>query len=130
MIYLKRTRNHPSQTIGHLTAIVQGKPSLFLHTLELPDLNNERRISRIPEGTYDIVKHVSPRFGQCLWLQNIPGRSEILIHAGNTPRDTSGCILVGFALDGIEGRERLLASRAALKALLETVPNEFKIVIE
>jgi len=66
------------------------------YTLELPDCKNKRNISRIPSGRYktrEELKH--SKFSYCLRLDNVPGRTGILIHAGNEPKDTKGCILPG-----------------------------------
>ena len=50
----------------------------------------------IAPGTYSIDFHYSSKFGKyMLTLCGVSGRSGILIHSGNTPKDTSGCILVG-----------------------------------
>lgn len=50
----------------------------------------------IAPGTYSIDFHYSPKFGKyMLTLCGVCGRSGILIHSGNTSKDTSGCILVG-----------------------------------
>jgi hypothetical protein len=56
-------------------------------------------MTAIPCGNYEGVFHTSPKFGECIWLQNVPWFSEILIHAGNTAKDTKGCILVGISSD-------------------------------
>ena len=51
----------------------------------------------IAPGTYRVQMYLSPRFKTRLpLLQNVPGRSGILIHAGNTVKNTQGCILVGM----------------------------------
>lgn len=50
----------------------------------------------IAPGIYSIDLHYSPKFGKyMLTLCGVRGRSGILIHSGNTPKDTVGCILVG-----------------------------------
>ena len=50
----------------------------------------------IPAGTYKITLEMSPRFKRKLpMLHDVPYFSGILIHRGNTAKDTHGCILVG-----------------------------------
>jgi len=49
----------------------------------------------IPEGTYELVLTMSPKFGVVLpLLENVPGRSGIRIHTGTKPEHSKGCILV------------------------------------
>lgn len=50
----------------------------------------------IPTGNYRVVMSPSQRFKAMRpFLVNVPGRSGIMIHEGNKPADTHGCILVG-----------------------------------
>ena len=63
-----------------------------------PDTLRSKMRLRIPEGTYNVVWHNSPRFGrQLLNLFNnqVSKERKILIHHGNFPKDTDGCLLVG-----------------------------------
>lgn len=47
-------------------------------------------------GTYQIKMQPSQRFGRPMpHLLNVPDRTAIEIHDGDTERDTHGCILVG-----------------------------------
>jgi hypothetical protein len=83
-------------TIGKL--FLNGE--LFCETLELPYLDNQRRISCIPAGQY-LVRLRYPRESATrnylhLLVQNVPDRDYILFHIGNKPEDTNGCILVGL----------------------------------
>jgi hypothetical protein len=50
----------------------------------------------IPAGVYKVIVNLSPAKKRMLpRLLDVPGFSGILIHRGNTKRDSSGCILVG-----------------------------------
>lgn len=87
----------PGYTIGRLE--VDGK--YFCDTLEdrVLDLSREKKVpgqTAIPAGKYEVIVNISPRFRRKLpRLLNVPGFEGILIHRGNTPEDTAGCILVG-----------------------------------
>lgn len=89
-------------------------------TLERPWLNNQRRVSCIPPGTYKGRLLPSPRFKMDLpELIGVPGRDQILIHAGNSVEDTEGCILIGLNRD--ESEPRVMSSRKALAGLFEAL---------
>lgn len=65
------------------------------YTLELPDKDGLPG-SCIPRGIYPVTIDWSPRFARPLpHINDIPNRSNILIHWGNIPGNTEGCILVG-----------------------------------
>ena len=71
--------------------------------------------SAIPEGRYPIVITFSPTFKKWLpLLVNVPRFSGIRIHAGNTAKDTQGCILVGLNLK----KGMVINSRAALQMVM------------
>lgn len=81
-------------TIGRL--FVNGE--YFCDTLE--DVPREIKIpdqTCIPTGTYKVILNLSNRFKKIMpLLVDVPGFSGIRIHSGNTDKDTSGCILVGY----------------------------------
>jgi hypothetical protein len=87
--------------------------------------------SCVPDGTYRLEYHDSPKHPDCwalvnpdlgVWHQSTPpglpfGRTAILIHTGNTTLDTEGCLLVGLRHGRIDGTPSVLESRAALAQL-------------
>ncbi len=57
-------------------------------------------------------------------MAEVPGRSHILFHAGNTSADTEGCILLGSRLGRVEGRRGVLSSAEALREFLGPRPGQ------
>lgn len=96
-LQLKRHLKTDAYTIGRL--YING--TYFCDTLEdrMRNLPQEKKIpgeTAIPAGRYKIVVNISPRFKRLLpRLSGVPGFEGILIHRGNTDKDTAGCILVG-----------------------------------
>jgi len=116
---LVRDKQDEWATLGRL--FVDGE--YLCRTLERPWLNNQRSVSCIPLGIYKGAIQPSPRFQRDLpELLDVPGRSQILFHAGNTPEDTEGCILVG--MERAEYEPRILQSRAALAKLMDALAGE------
>lgn len=82
-------------------------------------------ITAIPKGTYEITLDItSPKFskvsfykevcnGKLPRLLNVKGFEGILIHAGNTDKDSEGCLLVGVNLK----KGKVLNSRETFKKL-------------
>lgn len=124
-IHLFRQVESPNSTLGLLLGSSGGSQFTF-HTLELPWRDNRVRISRIPPGDYLTTWHNSPRFGKCYKLQDVPGRSEILIHHGNYPKDTEGCILIGKS-SSKDAVWNSLQARNEFQRLL--LPNSFRLRI-
>ncbi len=142
-IHITRLTGHSprqTQTMSEAVAILRNREAMRFKTLELPWRDNQRRISCIPPGSYTVMKHISPSFGKCFWVKDVPGRSHILIHAGNfsgsvNPRtgkpDTLGCILPGISfhdLDG-DGIKEITNSRQILQKLLKLMPYQFELII-
>ena len=72
----------------------------FALTLELPWKNNAEYLSCIPSGLYVCRRVNSVRFGDVFEVQDVPNRSHVLFHRGNTLANTEGCILVGEEFAG------------------------------
>ena len=82
--------------------------------------------SAIPEGTYRVVTTYSLRFRKYLpLLVGVPGFEGVRIHAGNTSRDTEGCILVGHNLQV----GKVLWSRITLEKLMKLIENKKEIYL-
>ncbi|EHE4243771.1 hypothetical protein NPJ73_001155 [Campylobacter jejuni] len=81
---------------------------------------------RIPEGNYNLRRHTPSRFENTLrsitkkddtminvYNDEVPSSRAILIHWGNTDKDTQGCILLGLTKDN--NNESIGQSRQACK---------------
>ena len=132
MIRVLRTIDNGKQTNGVLYVEKDNKILFECFTLELPWKDNQRRVSCIPQGTYKAVKHRSPKFGESVWIQNVPNRSEILIHPANYVRQLLGCIAPGDSLRDIDGDglDDVTNSRNTMNKILALLPNSFEVVVE
>lgn len=91
-VIIKRVAYTHYGTFGVM--IIDGLPKYV--TLEDPWMDNERNVSCIPIGVYKAKVVKSPSKGLKVWeLQNVPDRTHIQIHIGNSQFDTDGCILIG-----------------------------------
>jgi hypothetical protein len=83
-------------------------------TVERPWLDNKPSVSCIPEGTYVLWPHTSPKFPDTvIELADVPGRSAILIHPANHPAELMGCIAPGI-VSQINGAPSVTRSREAM----------------
>lgn len=66
------------------------------YTLEPPEREQGVKPRTIPLGTYDVTIRQSHKFARLMpHVENVPDFEGILIHPGNFPSDTEGCLLVG-----------------------------------
>ena len=98
-------------------------------TLENPWLNNQPHISCIPAGKYIAIKYSSEKYPDVWELQDVVGRSKILIHMGNLEKHTEGCILVGASWGFLEEELAVLNSVATLNRLKKILDSTFSIEI-
>lgn len=116
-LFLQRNKSEVDRTIGNL--YVDGDWECY--TLEDPVRDKKvYGMTAIPPGKYKVLITESAKFKRLLpILVNVPNFAGVRIHAGNHPRDTEGCILVGQALDQRLGiPTTLLQSKKALTKLL------------
>ena len=114
-------------TLGQLRCGIRA--ALTLATMEPPWRDNARGRSCIPAGDYDVVPHVSPRYGECYLVTGTAPRTHILVHPGNVGGDTDlglhthtlGCLLPGLRQGWLTVRGQrqraVLASRTACRHL-------------
>ena len=128
IVELLRTSCQPKQTLGNLS--IDGKE--ICKTLELPWLENKRRVSCIPEGEYTVVKRNSPKYKNHFHILEVPNRDWILIHHGNFYTDILGCILVGENHVDInrDGLLDVTNSVATMKKLNTIFPDKFKLIVK
>ena len=127
-ITIIRLEESSQGTLGALR--INGR--LFCATLELPDKGNAANISRIPPGKYIAAKTRSPRFGETFEVLDVPHRSHILFHAGNTKDDTQGCILLGRKWGVLKSERAVLNSGATFRDFLAILADhdEFNLTVE
>jgi len=127
----------------------QGTFGYYLHpdmvplkTCELPWQNNQHNVSCILAGVYDVVPHVSHKFGNVWHVLKVKDRSWILTHSGNVAglvsegwyTHSEGCILLGkyFGYLTYNGRKQqaVLASKSAIRSLHELGLRKYKLEIK
>ena len=94
----------PNCTIGQISVQLEDLPVLPIYVCDslephAIDWNKEKKVkgkTAIPCGEYEVECRFSGKFMKTMpYLKNVPHFDGIMIHTGNRPSDTQGCILVG-----------------------------------
>ena len=138
LIRLRRTAHLPGGTEGVLFFPAERGQSPMA-TLEPPASGAH---PAIPAGEYPLrLDVVSPRFARsprrwsAAWgarlprLMQVPGREGILIHPGNRPTDSSGCVLIGRAVGPLRLGESV-ATFHRLMHVLHRLPPPLRLRVE
>lgn len=135
IIKVQRFISNQDETIGIL--LIDGVPV----AVTCEDQKQAFKIkgeTRIPEGTYKIglrkegghhaqyLKKYPKLHQGMLELQNVKDFQFILIHIGNTDKDTEGCILVGekFFIDPSDKKLKIENSTLAYERVYKTIIDE------
>ena len=117
-------------TIGEL--FINGER--ICDTLENSWQDNQRNVSCIPEGVYPVrlrlPRESATRDYIHLLVKDVKDRDYILIHIGNTAKDTSGCILVGLGTEQDVVHNSVLAMDLLIKEVIHLGAENINLIIK
>lgn len=101
-------------------------------TIELPWRDNKNGVSCIPPGSYKCRRRPTTNFGNAYEVMQVPGRSGILIHQGNSAgskdkgqtTNSSGCILLGLGRGRSGSQKVITSSLPAMKMFYEKMGDQ------
>lgn len=120
-LLLKRIKHTKEETLGKL--FIDGKYECWIIE-DQPQKVKVMHETRIPAGRYRIKLRTVGRFHEkysvkfrdmhkgMLHIQNVPGFEFILIHSGNTDRQTSGCLLCNTGF--VEKDDRIIGINSVM----------------
>jgi len=79
---------------------------IFCCVLEPGKWGNAKDISCINTGQYLCELYDSPKYGWTYMVTDVPGRSFVLLHAGNLVKHTKGCLLLGQYFGKLANEDR------------------------
>ena len=106
----------PAGTLGRLHSS-EGQLQLF--TLERPWQNNRPFVSCIPEGNYGLRRFDGSKWKGVLEVEDVFGRTAILIHPANQPVELAGCIAPGMDWNIEKNIPTVQRSRDALSVVMD-----------
>lgn len=121
IIGVHRTFFDPTWTIGRLT--IDGEHAGYsLEDVVRPFGEKVFGETAIPAGDYRIEIRQSSKFiREMPYLVDVPNFTNVMIHWGNTTKDTLGCILVGTSMDTDAGM--IMGSRICFDALWKQIKD-------
>jgi hypothetical protein len=126
-LLLERTPSAHGCTLGKLS--IDG--NFFCYTLEdvvRPAGAKVAGATAIPAGVYLVTIERSPTFRMLTpRLHKVPGFEGVLIHPGNGPGDTRGCVLVGLAK--LPSNTKIYQSREAFEKLMTRLLGASRITL-
>ena len=102
-IIVSRIFSNEHKTLSECEIVKDGKPLYEFKGIELPWMNNKRRVSSIPPGIYKgIATRRASSGAYALLILKVPGRSQIMVHTANYVRDLLGCLAPGQSFADID----------------------------
>lgn len=130
ILRVKRKWRTPKSTIGEM--YIDGKFECY--TLEdFVRAPGEKKVygeTAIPAGTYRVVIDFSTRFQRRMpHILDVPDFDGIRIHAGNSPVNTLGCVLVGDTLGDPKNPDDIAQSKIAFERLFRKLDGQKEITL-
>ena len=130
-------------THGTFGRLYDGAETELCRIVERPWKENQKKISCIPVGKYKLNfypygKKFYPKYKKLfakqgnergmIILEDVPGRTHILIHRGNYPTDSWGCLLVNKSVGRNDNGElQGYTSTAAYKEIYPVLAHSIEI---
>ncbi len=121
IITLQRTIFHAKGTFG---VFLDQNLYPFAVTMEEVNRDNVTEFSCIPEGMYLCLPYKRTNGQDAFEVQDVPNRTNILIHAANTINDVEGCIGPGKYFGEYQNLPAVLDSLNTMGLLVKRVKNE------
>ncbi len=133
MAKLIRFAHFSGGTLGRLYADrddMIGVDDFVCYILERPWIKNQVNVSCIPDGVYEVAPDEEGKYIGHPEIQDVPGRTEIIIHPANEVHEIIGCLAPGssFAISS-SGEPTVISSRVAYEKVLEKLGTTFNLTI-
>lgn len=110
-----------SSDLGILGILLGERREFLCFTLEIP-FTDGLLGSAVAAGVYPIMLMWSSKWSGYMPYLDVPKRSGIMLHAGNTIRDSRGCILLGKGVSS-SSPYMLMQSREAVSEVVHYIKS-------